>query len=106
MLLFWLRYCLLTSIYALAQFITAPFWGQLSDRIGRRPLILIGIAGSAIAQLLFGFASSMTMLYVVRAFGGVLSSAMLPAATAYVSDLTSERDRAKGMAWLGTLSAE
>ncbi|QLE46237.1 MFS transporter (plasmid) [Nostoc sp. C052] len=93
---------LLTSIYALAQFITAPFWGQLSDRIGRRPLILIGIAGSAIAQLLFGFASSMTMLYVVRAFGGVLSSAMLPAATAYVSDLTSERDRAKGMAWLGT----
>jgi MFS transporter, DHA1 family, multidrug resistance protein len=93
---------LLTSIYALAQFITAPFWGQLSDRVGRRPLILIGIAGSAIAQLLFGFASSLAMLYVVRAFGGVLSSAMLPAATAYVSDLTSERDRAKGMAWLGT----
>ncbi|WP_019501303.1 MFS transporter [Pseudanabaena sp. PCC 6802] len=93
---------LLTSIYAFVQLIAAPFWGQWSDRIGRRPLILLGIAGSAIAQLLFGFASSLTMLYVVRAVGGFLSSAMLPAATAYVADLTSERDRAKGMAWLGT----
>jgi DHA1 family multidrug resistance protein-like MFS transporter len=58
---------LLTSIYALSQFIFAPFWGQWSDRVGRQPLILVGIAGSAIAQLPFGFASSLTMLYVVRA---------------------------------------
>ena len=93
---------LLTSIYAFAQLITAPFWGQWSDRVGRRPLILLGIAGSTVTQLLFGFASSLTMLYVIRAIGGFLSSAMLPAATAYVSDLTSERDRAQGMAWLGT----
>ncbi len=93
---------LLTSIYAFVQFIAAPFWGQWSDRVGRRPLILLGIAGSAVAQLLFGFASSVAMLYVVRAVGGFLSAAMLPAATAYVSDLTTEHDRAKGMAWLGT----
>ncbi|MBD2605728.1 MFS transporter [Scytonema hofmannii FACHB-248] len=93
---------LLTSIYAFVQLIAAPFWGQWSDRVGRRPLILLGIAGSAITQVLFGFASSLTMLYVVRAVGGLLSSAMLPAATAYVSDLTAERDRAQGMAWLGT----
>ncbi|MEG3864733.1 MULTISPECIES: MFS transporter [unclassified Microcoleus] len=93
---------LLTSIYAFAQLITAPFWGQLSDRVGRRPLILIGIAGSAIAQLLFGFASSLAMLYVARAVGGVLAAAMLPAAAAYVSDVTTERDRTQGMAWLGT----
>lgn len=93
---------LLTSIYALAQFIFAPFWGQWSDRIGRRPLILLGIAGSAIAQLLFGLASSLTMLYVVRAIGGFLSAAMLPAATAYVSDITSEQDRSRNMAWLGS----
>jgi len=93
---------LLTSIYAFVQLIAAPLWGQWSDRVGRRPLILLGIAGSTIAQLLFGFASSLAMLYLVRAVGGFLSSAMLPAATAYVSDLTTERDRAKGMAWLGT----
>jgi len=93
---------LLISIYAFVQFIAAPFWGQWSDRVGRRPLILLGIAGSAVAQLLFGFASSVAMLYVVRAVGGFLSAAMLPAATAYVSDSTTEHDRAKGMAWLGT----
>jgi MFS transporter, DHA1 family, multidrug resistance protein len=93
---------LLTSIYAFVQLIAAPFWGQWSDRVGRRPLILLGIAGSAITQLMFGFASSLSMLYVVRAVGGFLSAAMLPAATAYVSDLTAERDRAQGMAWLGT----
>lgn len=93
---------LLTSIYALAQFIFAPFWGQWSDRVGRRPLILLGIAGSAIAQVLFGLASSLVMLYVVRAIGGVLSSATLPATTAYISDITSERDRSRNMAWLST----
>jgi MFS transporter, DHA1 family, multidrug resistance protein len=92
---------LLTSIYALAQFIFAPLWGQWSDRVGRRPLILLGIAGSAIAQVLFGLASSLTMLYVVRAIGGFLSAAMLPAATAYISDITLERDRSRNMAWLG-----
>jgi DHA1 family multidrug resistance protein-like MFS transporter len=93
---------LLTSIYALAQFIFAPFWGQWSDRVGRRPLILLGIAGSAIAQILFAMASSLAMLYIVRAIGGFLSAAMLPAATAYVSDITPERDRSRNMAWFGT----
>lgn len=93
---------LLTSLYALAQFIFAPFWGQWSDRVGRRPLILLGIAGSAIAQVLFGLASSLAMLYVVRAIGGVLSSATLPATTAYISDITPERDRSRNMAWLST----
>ena len=93
---------LLTSIYALAQFIFAPLWGQWSDRVGRRPLILLGIAGSAIAQMLFGLASSLAMLYIVRAIGGFLSAAMLPAATAYVSDITLERDRSRNMAWLGS----
>jgi MFS transporter, DHA1 family, multidrug resistance protein len=93
---------LLTSIYALAQFIFAPLWGQWSDRVGRRPLILLGIAGSAIAQVLFGLASSLAMLYIVRAIGGFLSAAMLPAATAYVSDITLERDRSRNMAWLGS----
>lgn len=93
---------LLTGIYALAQFIFAPFWGQWSDRVGRRPLILLGIAGSAVAQLLFGFATSLGMLYLIRALGGFLSSAVLPAATSYVADMTTERDRSRGMAGLGT----
>jgi MFS transporter, DHA1 family, multidrug resistance protein len=93
---------LLTSIYALMQLLFAPFWGQWSDRVGRRPLVLLGIAGSAIAQVLFGMATTLWMLYIVRAIGGFLSSTMLPVATAYVADLTTDADRSQGIAWLGT----
>lgn len=93
---------LLTSIYALTQLIFSPFWGSWSDRVGRRPLVLLGQAGAAITQLLFGIVDSLWMLYAVRALGGFLTSAMLPAATAYVADITIERERNRGMAWLGS----
>jgi MFS transporter, DHA1 family, multidrug resistance protein len=93
---------LLTGIYALMQFLFAPLWGRWSDRIGRKPLVLIGIAGFAIAQALFGLATSLWMFYGARIFGGVFSSAMFPAATAYVADVTTEDERSRGMAWEGT----
>ncbi len=93
---------LLTSIYALTQLIFSPFWGSWSDRVGRGPLVLLGLAGAAITQLLFGIVNSLWMLYAVRALGGFLTSAMLPAATAYIADITAERDRNRGMAWLGS----
>jgi DHA1 family multidrug resistance protein-like MFS transporter len=93
---------LLTSIYALAQFIFAPIWGRWSDRIGRRWLLLIGMAGSAVAMILFGVSTSLKMLYVARVIGGILSSATLPAAAAYVADVTEAADRSRGMAWLGS----
>src|SRR5574341_1099702 len=91
----------LTSVYVLMQFFSAPLWGRWSDRAGRRPLILVGIGGYAIAQLLFGLATSLKMLYGARILGGILSSATLPAATAYVADLTTEEERSRGMAGLG-----
>jgi MFS transporter, DHA1 family, multidrug resistance protein len=93
---------LLTSIYALAQFIFAPVWGRWSDKIGRRWLLLIGIAGSAVAMILFGISTSLWMLYIARVIGGILSSATLPAAAAYVADVTVATDRSRGMAWLGS----
>ena len=76
---------LLTSIYALMQLLFAPIWGRLSDRVGRKPLLLLGITGYAIAQVLFGLASNLWLLYVARIVGGILSSATLPAAAAYRS---------------------
>ncbi|MCI0487403.1 MAG: MFS transporter [Blastocatellia bacterium] len=91
----------LTSVYVLMQLFFAPLWGRLSDRIGRRPMVLTGIAGYAIAQLLFGVATSLNLLYGARILGGILSSATLPAATAFVADTTTEEERARGMAWLG-----
>ena len=93
---------LLTGVYALGQLIFAPVWGRLSDRIGRRPLILIGIAGYVVAQVLFGLATSLWPLYVARILGGILSSAILPVAAAYIADMTTDEERGRGMAWLGT----
>lgn len=97
-----LHVTLLTGVYALMQLIFAPFWGRWSDRIGRRPLILIGIAGYVVAQVLFGLATSLWLLYAARILGGMLSSATLPVSAAYVADMTTDEERGRGMAWLGT----
>jgi DHA1 family multidrug resistance protein-like MFS transporter len=93
---------LLTGVFSLMQFLFAPLWGRLSDRVGRRPLLLLGIAGYGLAQLLFGMATSLWLLYGARILGGILASATIPAATAYVADATDEKERGRGMAWLGT----
>jgi DHA1 family multidrug resistance protein-like MFS transporter len=93
---------LLTGVYPLIQLIFAPLWGRWSDRIGRRPLVLIGIGGYVVAQVLFGLANSLWLLYAARIIGGMLSSATLPVAAAYVADMTTEEERGQGMAWFGT----
>lgn len=93
---------LLTGVYALMQFIFAPLWGRWSDRIGRRPLILIGIAGYIVAQVIFGLSTSLWLLYAARILGGILSSATLPVSAAYVADMTTDEEHGRGMAWLGT----
>ena len=97
-----LHVTLLTSVYALMQLLFAPVWGCWSDRIGRRPLLLLGIAGFVMAQVLFGLATSLWLLYAARILGGILSSATLPVSAAYVADLTTEKERSRGMAWVGT----
>lgn len=93
---------LLTGVYAFMQLIFAPLWGRWSDRVGRKPLLLLGILGYALAQVLFGVASNLWLLYLARIVGGILSSAVIPAAAAYVADKTTEKERNRGMAWLGT----
>jgi DHA1 family multidrug resistance protein-like MFS transporter len=93
---------LLTGVFALMQFFFAPLWGRLSDRAGRRPLFIVGLAGYAVFMLLFGIGTNLTMLYAARILGGIFAAAVLPAASAYVADTTSELDRGKGMAWLSS----
>ena len=100
-----LHVTLLTGVYALMQLVFAPVWGHWSDRIGRRPLILLGIAGYVVAQVIFGLSTSLGLLYVARVIGGVLSSATLPVSAAYVADMTTTEERSRGMAWLGTASS-
>ena len=100
-----LHVTLLTGVYALMQLVFAPLWGRWSDRIGRRPLILIGIAGYVVAQVMFGLSTSLWLLYVARIVGGILSSATLPVSAAYVVDMTTKEERSRGMAWLGTAAS-
>ncbi len=91
---------LLMGVYSLMQFLFAPLWGQASDRIGRRPVILWSLLGASIAHSAFGFASSLTGLVVARALAGVFGG-NISAAMAYVADVTAEKDRSKGMGLVG-----
>lgn len=91
---------LLISIYSLMQLFSAPILGRLSDRYGRRIVLLVSIAGSVGAYLLFGFAESLTVLFVARMIDG-LSGGNISTAQAYVADVTTEKDRARGMGLIG-----
>lgn len=100
-----LQISLLTGVYALMQLVFAPLWGRWSDRLGRRPLILIGITGYVVAQVMFGLSTSLWLLYAARIIGGIFSSATLPVSAAYVVDMTTKEERSRGMAWLGTAAS-
>lgn len=89
------------AAYSVMQFICAPFWGRLSDRIGRRPVLLTGLIGYGITFTLFGFVSELWMMFAIRILSGILSSATLPTAMAYIADTTSGAERSKGMGILG-----
>ncbi|WP_370677421.1 TCR/Tet family MFS transporter [Pleomorphomonas sp. PLEO] len=85
---------IMTALYAAVQFVFAPVLGSLSDRIGRRPVLLISLFGAAINYLFLAFAGSLTLLLVGRAIAG-LTSANISVATAYLTDITAEDQRAR-----------
>src|ERR1700694_1743785 len=91
---------LLMSSYSLAQFVFAPLWGRLSDRAGRRPILLLGLLGSVAGFTLFGLASTLVMLFVGRILMGIFG-ATIPTAQAAVADVTKPEDRARGMGLIG-----
>ena len=93
---------LLTGIYALAQLLAGPFVGRIVDHFGHRSTLLAGLAGLAATQAAFGLTGSLPLLYGLRFLGGIAAAALIVAATAYVTDRTSEHDRTRGMAWFGT----
>src|SRR6478735_9372210 len=94
---------LLMSSFSAMTFIFAPLWGRASDRIGRRPVLIVGLIGSVGFYFLFGVATvfqSMFLLFVAR-IGAGIAGATIPAAQAYIADVTSLQNRAKGMALIG-----
>jgi MFS transporter, DHA1 family, multidrug resistance protein len=91
----------LVASYAVMRLIFGPIWGGLSDRIGRKPVLLIGILGYAVTMLWFGLADSLWMLFAARILSGVLSSATAPTTMAFIGDSTPEDERGGGMGLLG-----
>ncbi|HYX92832.1 MAG TPA: MFS transporter, partial [Myxococcaceae bacterium] len=91
---------LLLSVYSLMQLLFAPLLGRLSDRVGRRPVLLYSIAGSAAGYVLFGLAQSLGLLFLSRIIDGI-SGGNISTAQAYVSDVTTGEDRARGMGIIG-----
>ena len=90
----------LMASYSLTQFIAAPFCGRVSVRIGRRPGLLITLAGAAVSYVLLGFSNSLFLLFMARGLGGFMAG-NISAAFAYVADITTPENRAKGMGVIG-----
>jgi MFS family permease len=87
--------------YAAAQLVCAPLWGRLSDRIGRRPVLLFTIAGTALSLLALGFADSLPWILAARVLSGAFA-ANISVASAYIADVTDDAERTR---WMGLLGA-
>jgi DHA1 family tetracycline resistance protein-like MFS transporter len=91
---------LLLAIFSLMSMLAAPLWGRLSDRIGRRPVLMASMAAAALAYLWLGFAGELWMLFAARAFAGICAG-NIAAAQAYIADVTPPEKRARGMGMIG-----
>ncbi len=91
---------LLLSVYSLMQFLFSPFWGRLSDRYGRRPILLFCLLGEVLSYLLFAWSRTLEWLFVARLLAGFFG-ASISTASAYISDITPKHERSKGMALIG-----
>lgn len=87
------------AAFTVAQLLSAPMWGRFSDRVGRRPTLLIALGASAVAYLIFGFAHSLLLLFVSRIVQGA-GGGTVGVIQAYVADTTAPRDRARALGWL------
>jgi MFS family permease len=90
---------IIVSSFTFAQLLSAPMWGRFSDRVGRRPTLLIALGASAIAYLIFGFAHSLLLLFLSRIVQGA-GGGTVGVIQAYVADSTDPKDRARALGWL------
>lgn len=90
----------LYAIYSMAQLVFSPIWGSLSDRVGRRPIMLLSTFGAVIAYLLFGLSESLALLFFSRLLAGIMGG-NISTAQAYIADVTDGENRSSGMALIG-----
>ncbi len=91
---------LLYSVYSFMQLIFSPIWGSWSDRIGRRPIMLLSTFGAVIAYIIFGLAESLGVLFFSRVIAGMMGG-NISTAQAYIADITDSENRARGMGLIG-----
>ncbi len=91
---------LLVAIYAAAQMVSAPVMGRLSDRYGRRPLLLVSVFGSVIGFVILGLAQTLLVLFLARLFDGITGGS-ISIAQAYITDITDEKNRSRGLGLIG-----
>lgn len=89
----------IVASFTVAQLLSAPMWGRFSDRLGRRPALLIALTASAVAYLIFGFADSLLLLFLSRVVQGA-GGGTVGVIQAYVADSTAPQDRARALGWL------
>ena len=90
---------LLLTMFAVAQLVSAPAWGRVSDRLGRRPALMIGLGASVVAYVVFAFANSLELLVLCRLVQGA-GGGTVGVVQAYVTDATKPQDRAKALGWV------
>lgn len=94
----------LIIIWALAQLITAPLWGRMADKIGRKPVLLFGVFGFGVAFLILVFAQNYWQLLILRLIGAALSSGTQPAAYSMIADQTDKKTRSQTIAKMGAVN--
>ena len=95
-----LQMTMLFATFSLMSMVTGPLWGGLSDRVGRRPVLMASMAAAALAYIGLAFASGLWMVFAARAFAGACAG-NIAAAQAYIADVTTPDKRAKGMGMIG-----
>src|SRR5262244_3663464 len=90
---------IIVAAFTVAQLLSAPMWGRFSDRVGRRPTLLIALGAAGIAYLIFGFANSLWLLFLSRVVQGA-GGGTVGVIQAYVADSTDPKDRARALGWL------
>ena len=95
----------LAASFSIVQFLTSPILGRISDRFGRKPVLVYGLRACTASMVIMGLAQSLTVLFIARSLHGAVSAAILPTGRAYIADVTKPQERVAGMGRVGAAFA-